>query len=226
MRLTELLRETTLFADLPEDDLESLAAIMKKRTYGKGRILFVKNSPGSDLYLIASGKVRIFIHSDIGQEIAITSFGPGEYFGELSLLDGLPRSAGAQTQERTVLYILNRSDFLRLLESNSQMAIHLLEMISKRMRHTVSYAEGLAFYDVPGRVALLLLNFSRQNDGKKSSTDLTVRISQSELASHVAASREMVNRVLSFFRSQGLIQTKGQTIIINDIEGLKRQINR
>ena len=188
-------------------------------------ILFHKGSYGNSLYLIESGKVRIFILSETGREISLNLHGPGECFGELALLDDLPRSAGAVAIERTVTYTLQRQDFLRHLDQSPQMARALLAQMGAYLRNATAYAEGLAFLDVYGRVALVLLRLAERyghQSGRAIQIDL--RLPQTELAGYVSASREMVNRVLRTFREQGLIKIEGQTIIIVNEQGLRDRI--
>lgn len=102
MNRIELLRQTTLFAELPDDVLQALAARLGKRTFARGMVLFHKGSPGQQLYLIESGQVRIFVLGDAGAEITLNIHGPGECFGELALLDGGPRSADAVAMAQAV----------------------------------------------------------------------------------------------------------------------------
>ena len=230
MSRVAMLRKVSLFAGLSDQELEVLADSLGKRTFGKGMIIFHKGSPGQTLYVIESGKVRIFILSESGQEISVNIYGPSDVFGELSLLDGLPRSAGAVAVERTVTYTLHRDDFLRHLEAYPRMAKSIMEVLSTRLRYTTIYAESLSFLDVYGRVAAKLLEladrYGLRNDGKDGSDgiEINLRLTQAELATWVAATRESANKVLGTFRDQGLIQVEGQRITILDMPGLRRRI--
>jgi CRP/FNR family cyclic AMP-dependent transcriptional regulator len=230
MSRVAMLRKVSLFAGLSDQELEVLADSLGKRTFGKGMIIFHKGSPGQTLYVIESGKVRIFILSESGQEISVNIYGPSDVFGELSLLDGLPRSAGAVAVERTVTYTLHRDDFLRHLEAYPRMAKSIMEVLSTRLRYTTTYAESLSFLDVYGRVAAKLLEladrYGLRNDGKDgiAGIEINLRLTQAELATWVAATRESVNKVLGTFRDQGLIQVEGQRITILDMPGLRRRI--
>lgn len=230
MSRVAMLRKVSLFAGLSDQELEVLADSLGKRTFGKGMIIFHKGSPGQTLYIIESGKVRIFILSESGQEISVNIYGPSDVFGELSLLDGLPRSAGAVAVERTVTYTLHRDDFLRHLEAYPRMAKSIMEVLSTRLRYTTVYVESLSFLDVYGRVAAKLLEladrYGLRNDGKDgiNGIEINLRLTQAELATWVAATRESVNKVLGTFRDQGLIQVEGQRITILDMPGLRRRI--
>ena len=230
MSRVAMLRKVSLFAGLSDQEFEVLADSLGKRTFGKGMIIFHKGSPGQTLYVIESGKVRIFILSESGQEISVNIYGPSDVFGELSLLDGLPRSAGAVAVERTVTYTLHRDDFLRHLEAYPRMAKSIMEVLSTRLRYTTIYAESLSFLDVYGRVAAKLLEladrYGLRNDGKDgiNGIEINLRLTQAELATWVAATRESVNKVLGTLRDQGLIQVEGQRITILDMPGLRRRI--
>ena len=221
----DLLRKTPLFAAVSEETLASLAQCLGKRTFARGMILFHKGSPGHSLYLIEQGKVRIFILSEAGQDISLNIHGPGDCFGELALLDGFSRSAGAMAIEQTVTYTLQRQDFLQHLDQSPQMARALLAQVSNHLRNATDYAESLAFLDVYGRVASILLRLGERYGVKSDDgVEIDMRLTQSELASYVAASREMVNRVMTSFRSQGLISIEGQCITILDEPGLRNRI--
>ena len=220
-----IVRNVPFFAGLSDQELEVLAESLGKRTFGKGMIIFHKGSPGQTLYIIESGKVRIFILSESGQEISVNIYGPGDVFGELALLDGLPRSAGAVVLEKTVTFTLHRDDFLRHLETYPRMAKSIMEVLSTRVRYDTAYAESLVFLDVCGRVAAKLLELAdRYGVQKEGAEEIELRLTQAELASWVGATRESVNKVLGTFRDHGLIEVKGQRITILDRRGLERRI--
>jgi CRP/FNR family transcriptional regulator/CRP/FNR family cyclic AMP-dependent transcriptional regulator len=219
-----MLRNVPFFARLSDQELEVLADSLGKRTFGKGMIIFHKGNPGQTLYIIEAGKVRIFILSESGQEISVNVYGPGDVFGELALLDGLPRSAGAVAVEKTVTLTLHRDDFLRHLEACPQMAKSIMEVLSTRVRYTTDYAESLSFLDVYGRVAAKLLELADRYGVQKEGIEIELRLTQAELASWVVASRESVNKVLGTFRDHGLIEVEGQRITILDRRGLERRI--
>ena len=220
------LRKVSLFSGLTEEDLGVLAEMLGKRTFGKGVIIFHRDSPGHTLYIIETGKVRIFLLSESGQEISLNIYGPGESFGELALLDGLPRSAGAVTLERTVVLTLHRDQFLHHLEAQPLMARRIMEMLSQRLRYTTDYAGGLAFLDVYGRVAAKLLEMAdRYGVESDDGMEIDLRLTQAELAGWVAATREFVNKVLGTYRDQGLIKIDGQRITIVNRQGLRNRVS-
>jgi CRP/FNR family cyclic AMP-dependent transcriptional regulator len=219
-----IMRNVPLFAGLSEQELHHLARSLGRRTFAKGAIIFHKASSGQTMYIIESGKVRIFTLSESGQEVTLNIYGPGDVFGEFSLLDGLPRSAGVVAMEKTVTLTLHRDHFLQHLEASPSMARSIIEVLTARLRFTTGHAESLAFLDVSGRVAMRLLDLAGRYGTEKASIELDLRLTQGELATWVAATRESVNKALGTFRDQGLIAVEGQRITILDVEGLERQI--
>ena len=219
-----MLRNVPLFASLSDQALEELARSLGRRTFAKDMIIFHKGSSGQTMYIVESGKVRIFTLSEWGQEVTLNVYGSGDVFGEFSLLDGLPRSAGAVALEKTVTLTLHRDRFFEHLEASPSMARSIIEVLTARLRFTTEHAESLAFLDVYGRVAMRLLDLAGRYGTEKDGIELDLRLTQSELASWVAASRESVNKVLSAFRDQGLIAIEGQAITILNLEGLEQRI--
>jgi CRP-like cAMP-binding protein len=225
MSRIDMLKNVSFFAGLSERELDSLAICLARRTFGRGVIIFHKDSPGRTLYIIESGKVRIFVLSESGREISVNIYGPGDVFGELALLDGLPRSAGAMVVERATVLTLHRDDFLWHLKEYPQMARSIIEVLSARLRYTTAYAGSLAFLDVYGRVAGKLLELAdRYGVERGEAIEIDLELTQAELASWVAATREHVNKVLGTFRDQGLIRIKGQRITVLDRERLTRWV--
>lgn len=220
MSSVDLLRNTPLFGSLCEAELRALALNLRPRTFARGVAIFHKGSPGNSLYLIESGKVRISVLSDAGEEITINTHGPNECFGELALLDGLPRSASAVSLETTVTYVLQREDFLAALKKYPAMVPPILALLSSRVRHATEYAESLAFLDVQGRIAATLLALADRHGIEKTGVEIDLRLTQADLASYVAATRESVNKALGSLRDRGLIRVDGYTITVVNAQGL------
>ena len=220
-----IMRDVPLFAGLSDQELEALTGSLGRRTFAKGMIIFHKGSSGQTMYIVESGKVRIFSLSEAGQEVTHNIYGPGDVFGEFSLLDGQPRSAGSVALEKTVTLTLHRDHFFQHLESNPSMARSIIEVLTARLRFTTEHTESLAFLDAYGRVAMRLLDLAGRYGTGEDGAELDLRLTQAELATWVAATRESVNKVLSTFRDQGLIAVEGQKITILDLEGLERRIS-
>jgi CRP/FNR family cyclic AMP-dependent transcriptional regulator len=219
------LKQVSLFSSLSDSDIRELAAVVKRRIFRAGEVIFHRDDPGQVLYVIKEGKVKICLISPDGQEISLVVFGKGECFGELALLDGLPRSADAIAMERAECYTLQRSDFHNAIMKNPTIAIQVMEVLSKRLRSTDQQVEDLIFLDVYGRVAKKLIELadshgSRVDDG----TRIEVRLTQQELASMVGASRESVNKVIGYFTDKKYISTDRHRITIHHIDALRRRI--
>src|SRR5216684_1752586 len=222
---TVYLKQVPLFADLADEDIRSLMALAKKRTFRNGEVIFHRDDPGTVLYVIKEGKVKICLISPDGQEISLVVFGKGECFGELTILDGLPRSADAVALEKVECYTLQRSDFHQAIIKNPKIAIQVLEVLSKRLRTTDNMVEDLIFLDVYGRVAKKLLELADSHGTKvENGTRIEVRLTQQELASMVGASRESVNKVMGYFTDKNFISTDKHRITLHRITELKRRI--
>src|SRR5436309_8706365 len=219
------LKQVPLFADLADEDIRELMAVARRRTFRSGEVIFHREDPGQVLYVIKEGKVKICLISPEGQEISLVVFGKGECFGELTMLDGLPRSADAVTLERVECYTLQRSDFHKAIIKNPKIAIQVLEVLSRRLRTTDQMVEDLIFLDVYGRVAKKLLELADTHGSKVGNgIRIDVRLTQQELASMVGASRESVNKVMGYFTDKDFISTDKHRITLHRIADLKRRI--
>ena len=222
---TLYLKQVSIFADLHEEEIYALTSAAKRRTFRAGEVIFHRDDPGLVLYMIKEGKVKICIISPDGQEVSLAVLGKGEYFGEFSLYDGLPRSADAVALEKVECLTLQRSDFHNAILKNPKIAILVMEALAKRLRNTDQMVEDLIFLDVYGRVAKKLLELAdahgvQVEDGVR----IDVRLTQQELASMVGASRESVNKVLGYFTEKNYISTDKHRITLHRMADLKRRI--
>jgi CRP/FNR family transcriptional regulator, cyclic AMP receptor protein len=219
------LKQVSIFAGLSDEDLQTLMSVTRRRTFRSGEVIFHRDDPGQILYVIKEGKVKICLISPDGQEISLVVLGKGEYFGEFSLFDGLPRSADAITLEKTECYTLQRNDFDKVIMKSPKIALKMLESLTRRIRSTDQMVEDLIFLDVYGRVAKKLLELAETHsvpvdDGLR----IDVRLTQQELASMVGASRESVNKVMGYFMDKKIISTDKHRITIHRPNDLKRRI--
>jgi CRP/FNR family cyclic AMP-dependent transcriptional regulator len=222
---TSYFKQVSIFADLPNEDIQALSSVAKRRTFRAGEVIFHRDDPGQVLYMIKDGKVKICIISPDGQEVSLAVLGKGEYFGEFALLDGLPRSTDAVALERVECHTLQRSDFHNAILKNPKIAILVLEALTKRLRNTDQMVEDLIFLDVYGRVAKKLLELADAHGVKtEDGIRIDVRLTQQELASMVGASRESVNKVLGYFTDKDFISTDKHRITLHRIADLKRRI--
>ena len=222
---SDLLQKVPLLAALTPADRESLAAAVTRRRYRRAETIFQKDEPGHSVYIVERGSVRIYVPSPQGNDLVLAVLGAGDFFGDLSLLDGRPRSASAAATSDTTLLALERIDFIALITSRPEAAMAVLEAVSRRLRETDEMAADLAFLDVPGRLAKKLLDLAASNGVQKSSGVLIdLAVTQEELANMIGVTRESVNRNLSDFKKMGLVTNQGRKIIVKDAARLRQRV--
>jgi CRP/FNR family transcriptional regulator, cyclic AMP receptor protein len=219
---TEILAKVPLFSFLPETERERLGRLLRPRRYARGEVIFLEGDAGTALCLIAEGEVRIQLTGTDGREIILNSYGPGELFGELALLDGEPRSADAIAQDTSRVFWLQREDFAAFLDAHPRAAMMMLASLSYRLRHTTRAVQDATFRDLPARLARVLLDLAaRYGQAIPQGIRIETRLTQTDLAAMVGASRESVNRALRGFEQRGLIGWDSHRITINRPEQLR-----
>lgn len=210
-----LLQKIDIFSDLNEADLDRLAELLQEVSYGKDEIILHKEDPGDSLFILRLGRVKVVLYGDDGREVILSILREGDFFGEMSLLDGEPRSASVVAMEPTSVYILKREAFLRTLMERPGISLRILTELSRRLRVADDKIGSLALLDVYGRVAGALLELAR-TEGKYEGDKLVidVRPTQQEIASMAGASRETVSRVLNDLAKSGLISVEGRRVVI------------
>lgn len=225
---TEILKNVPLFAGLGEDALAALAARLRRRKIPPGTPIVYKGDSAGPLYLIASGRVKVHEATLSGDEVIHNVLGAGNFFGEMSLLDGGPRSADVSTLQATELLLLEGEALRETIQEQPAVAWTLLRILSQRLRDQNDRAEMLMTRDVAGRVADQLLKLAQSqgtllSDGK--SIRLDVSLTQSDIAALIGATRERVSRALTAFRKSGAItwdKDGGHWIIRNKAALAKR----
>jgi len=215
-QVVRLLQGVPFFAGVQRENLAAVAAARRPQSYRRHQVIFQRGDPGDALHIVSSGLVRIVLSSPDGSEILLAAMQPGDFFGELSLLDGLPRSATAVASEPTVTLTLARPGFLRILERTPQIAHQIILALSARLRRTDVLLGDSAFLDVATRIAKRLRDLAHTQAGRESpKTPRSVRVIQAELAAMVGASRESVNRELRALAARGLIRVgRGRIMIL------------
>lgn len=210
-----LLRQVPLFEGLDDEQLDAIALVTITRRFDKHQVIILAEEEGDALFIISSGQVKVSIVSEDGREVILSLLGTGSVFGELSLLDGKPRSANVVATENTGLYMLRRSDFLQLVYKVPQIAVGLLAELAARLRKTDRKIGGLALLDVTSRISETLLQLA---DEHGTETDdgvlLKSRPTHQQIANMSGTTRETVSRVLKRLEKQGYITTEGRTITI------------
>jgi CRP-like cAMP-binding protein len=208
-----LLERVPLFAGLPADELGELTSRLRPRRYGRGETLCLEGDPGTSLYIIDKGRVKLGLTSAEGREIILDLLGPGDVFGELALLDGEPRSANAVAVEPSDVLLLARDDFLRFVEQHPQAALVLLSTISHWLRRLTTQMQDTAFLDVPARLARTILRLAEAEEAVHGKA-VTPRLTQTDLAGMVGTTRETLNKWLGFYEDQGLIRRDKHQIVV------------
>jgi CRP/FNR family transcriptional regulator, cyclic AMP receptor protein len=211
----DFLAKVPLFSELTAEERARLAALLRSRRYARGEVIFLEGDEGTALCLIAEGRIRIQLTGTDGREVVINVYGPGDFFGELAMLDGEPRSADAIAQEASRVFWLQRDDFIAFLDSHPRAAMTMLASLSRRVRHTTRVVQDATFRDVPSRLARVLLDLAARNgEAVEPGIRIESRLTQGELAAMVGASRETVNRALRGFEERGWIRWEANRILI------------
>lgn len=219
-----VLRHNYLFRGLSDSTLEGIAALAAKRSYYKGSVIFSQGDEGDALFGVASGRVRISASASGGREVFLNIMEPGDTFGEIAVMDGLPRTANAVALDDSALIVIHRSDFLTFLEKEPRLAIHLLKLMCERVRWTSELIEESAFMDGPARLAKRLLILASLHGRAARVGHLELRISQAELARFLGISRQIVNQHLADWRRHGWIELGRTQIVIRNTDALRAMI--
>ena len=220
-----VLAEVPLFAGLAEEERAALRWRMHPRHYGRGEVIFVRGDPGSHLYIVERGSVKIALSSVEGKEMILALLNRGDIFGEMTLLDDAPRSADAVAIDPCHVLLLEREDFITFLAERPRASLSLMAALSRRLRATDELVEDAAFFDIPARLASVLLRLA-QTSGQAGPRGTTIgrRLTQGDLAGMIGARRESVNKWLRFYERQGLIVSDRGVITVLQPEALRRRI--
>lgn len=226
MSTVPFLKETILFQDLEPVELEAIASIARKRQVPKGSILFYVDDPGNACYIVIDGKVKIVVNSGDGREHILGILGLSDLFGEMSLIDGQPRSATAIAVEETSVLTIQREEFMRILADHPGIAMKLLIVLSRRLRLTDAHVESLAFLSAPGRVARLLLQLASESGERNAEGKLVFssRMTRQEMANLTGTSRETFTRVLMDYQDRGLVAIDRNQFILHNEPKLKELV--
>ncbi len=219
--MIQRLRRLPLFQRLSDDELNDLAERIRLRPFRRSEVIFRKDDPGTHLYLVLDGAVKITLPGEFGQEALVAIIRPGEFFGELALFDRSPRSASAVALEDTRAALLASDEFLAFLERHPGAVRLVLETLARTIRRLSDRVEDLTFLDVPSRVAKYLLDLSHASEG---ATPLELNLTQDELAAFVGASRVSVNRVLGDLERRDIVGVHRRRITIKDAERLAKEV--
>jgi len=211
----EVLRTVPIFSELSDEDIASLAHLALRKRYPKDTVVFFENEEGDFFFTILEGRIKVTILGDDGREVILSVLGPGDFFGEMALLDNEPRSATAIAVEESELLSLHRTDFQSVLNENKSITSALIRVLSARLRRANHQISTLALLDVYGRVARVIVDMARE-EGKRLRDGRIAfrRATHQEIANRIGTTRETVTRMLKDLERQGLIHVEGKEIVV------------
>jgi CRP/FNR family cyclic AMP-dependent transcriptional regulator len=187
--------------------------VVTRRSLTRGATVMVAGDQTDSLYIILSGRLKVMMSDAEGKEVILSILGPGEFFGEMGLIDDSPRSASVVAIEPCELLAIAKRDFNKCLAENFEMAMAVMRGLVRRLREADRKIGSLALLDVYGRVARLLLDMAENVDGQKM---VTKRLPKQDIAKMIGASREMVSRVMKDLQLGGYIEMRGSSIVLHD----------
>ncbi|HBO12872.1 MAG TPA: Crp/Fnr family transcriptional regulator [Halieaceae bacterium] len=208
-----MLEQVEIFKGLSTEELEALEETSTRRTFPKNTVVIHENDPADSLFVIESGKVKVYCSDKNGKEFIMNTQGAGDYFGELALLDDSTRSASVRTVEKSTFCIVYKDDFSRVLEQHPNITRTLIGNLAARVRKLTADVKSLALQDVYGRVANVLMDLAEERED--GSLFIPEKLTQQDIADRVGASREMVARILKDLTIGEYIRFEGRHIIIN-----------
>ncbi len=206
-----MLSDVTLFSQASRADLEDLASSAYTKRLSRGQVLFSAGEPSEHLYVVVTGRVKVLVSSERGDSLVLAMVGAGEALGELSVLDGHPRSAGAEALDDVELLCVPAAALRRLLERSPAVCLAVAEELAARLRVLTGSAADLVFLDLPRRLAKLLV-----------SRDDLVDLPQAEVAAQLGVTRPSLNRSLSSFQRRGWVEVSRGRVEVLDREALLR----
>jgi len=215
------LKKISIFENMPDELLKEISSKVLNKFLKKDEVLFFKGDIGDSLYIIKKGKIKISIPTEEGEELIISIFSDGDFFGELSLLDKAPRSADAVAITDTELLVLRRDVFYTYLFERKQAIEAIMSALCNRLRKTDDFLTDLCYTNFPKRLAKTLIELS-ERFGKKVEEKiiLDLEITQSDLGAMLGVTRETVNRELMKLKLQGILTKEKKKIIINNFKKL------
>ena len=220
------LRDSCLFERAGEDALAAIARHMRRRRFRRNETIMHQGDPGDALHIVSSGAVKIVLPSLEGEEAIIATLRSGDFFGELALLDGAPRSATAVALESTETLTLPREAFLDMLDRDKALRESLLAGLAREIRRITGHVQELHFLDLAGRLASRLARLARDAEPDANEVRLDWPYTQSDLAAMIGGTRQSVNKLLSGLVDRGLVIIEKDTLFIPDVEALELEAER
>ena len=222
-----IFKNIPLFSELSDKDLQKVANVANKQKYHKDNLILIEEEIGSSMFIILDGRVKISRISDDGREVILSILSEGDFFGEMSLLDGQTRSANVTAIDASEVLVIRREEFLQILHNYPQIAINLLKELAQRIRKGDEHIKSLSLQDAKGRVANTLLRIAEDygvfHKGQVEINELPL---QQDLANMAGTSRETISRVIKSLIQQEYLKKERGKIIIIDYENFKSIFSR
>jgi len=224
--MKQALKKVPLFASLSEKELDLLDSVSSSKSYDKNQMIIHKSDEGDTFFSIITGKVKVVLTDEEGKEYIVGILKSMEFFGELALLDGEPRSATVVALEPTEVVVIRREDFLKQVTCNPELCIKIVGVLGARLRKANKQIADLAFLDVCGRLASMLLGLAETQESPRTDQGIVVDIdySRTELANLVGTTRETLTRGLKTLENMGYILLKKNKLIITNETGLRNRM--
>ena len=217
MEKIELLQSVSIFWDLNENDLGHIADKMVAKHFENGNYIFLEDSEGEQCFFVLEGSVKVTRLSKDGREVILAMLNKGDFFGEMSLLDGESRSANVIALEKTKVLTLDRNDFIAVVNDYPQIAVQLLKELARRLRKSDRQIASLSLSDAEKRIALCIIRFAdEQGVIKNGKVSIPKTPIQQDIANMAGTSRETVSRALGLLEKEDLIERNGRELIILD----------
>jgi len=202
-----------LFAGLSEADHGLLLQVAVRKTYARQTLIVQDGDLGERFYLLRKGRAKVFLGNEDGREVILSILGPGDFFGELALIDDEPCSASVMTLEESEFVSIGKNEFQKVMAGSSTMALNMLKAVSRRLRDADQQIESLALNDVKARVEQALRSLAEPDNGE---LVIPARVTHKDIAAMVGASREVVTRVFRDLEERGLVRVEGRRITLSD----------
>lgn len=218
--IANLLKQVPLFANLTEAEYGMLAEVMTVRKFPKDCMVIWAEDEGDAFFVIQSGEVKVTVNASDGREVILSSLGPRDFFGDMSLLDGEPRSANVVTLLPTEALVLRRVDFIRALQRYPSIAIHLMVALAARLRKADHQTANLALLGIADRICHVLMEIAG-DEGVETAEGIVIRKRPTHqmIASMSGTARETVTRVLKRLSDDGYIRSQGRELVIMKRDG-------
>lgn len=212
----EFLKSILYFSDLGLAELESIRKLVFEKTADRAEMVLLEGESAVNLYFVASGVVKVFKTSAEGKEQILSIVRPAESFNDVPIFDGGPNPVSARAMGTVLLYGIKKNDMEAILRNHPQIALNVIKVLARRVRHLVSLVEDLSFKHVIGRVAKILFEHIGGEIGRGP------RLTQQEMAAMAGTAREVVGRSLKALEEEGAIKLDRHRIIITDKEALQK----